>query len=273
MKDILKAKHLWLLIVLALMCSAFSTKLLIIENIIKNPKMVEIEGGTFIMGQNNGEGDEKPEHLVEIKDFYIAKFEITVAEYRKFCNATKRDMPKKPEWGWIDNHPIINTSWNDAIGYIEWLNEKTHQDYRLPTEAEFEYVIRNGGEPGVYPWGELQPTNENLADETYKSKTSRSRIWENYQDSFAFTAPVGSFEPNKLGVCDINGNIWEWCSDWYGAYSNQKMIDPQGPISGKNKVGRGASYDADPWHSRSASRAFVEPDFKRPGFRLALNKK
>ncbi|ALM06382.1 hypothetical protein SB49_00025 [Sediminicola sp. YIK13] len=59
-------------------------------------------------------------------------------------------------------------------------------------------------------------------------------------------APVGSFEPNKLGVCDINGNIWEWCSDWYGAYSNQKMIDPQGPISGKNKVGRGASYDCRP---------------------------
>ncbi|WP_165200536.1 formylglycine-generating enzyme family protein [Muriicola soli] len=233
------------------------------------PIMVKIKGGTYIMGQNDGEGDERPEHLVEIEDFYIAKFEITVSEYREFCLATDRTMPKQPEWGWIDDHPIINTSWNDACDYIQWLNKRTGEDYRLPTEAEFEYVIRNGGEKGVYPWGKALPSNENLADESFRAKTSRSGIWKNYYDGYAFTAPVGSFKPNKLGVCDINGNIWEWCSDWYGEYSDQKSKNPIGATTGKHKVGRGASYGTDPWHSRSASRAYVEPDFKRPGFRLA----
>lgn len=224
------------------------------------------------MGQNDGEVDEKPEHLVTIKDFYLSKFEITVSEYREFCTATNREMPKEPEWGWIDNRPIINTSWYDANAYIKWLNSQTNETFRLPTEAEFEFVIRNGGEKGIYPWGNGMPKDENLADETYKTKTAKTGIWNNYNDGFAHTAPVGSYGPNKLGVCDINGNIWEWCSDWYQGYSGNKMANPQGPGSGKWKVGRGASYDADPWHTRSASRAFVEPDFKRPGFRLAKDK-
>jgi len=237
-----------------------------------NPEMIQIPGGTFLMGQNDGEGDEKPEHEVIISDFLIGKYEVMVAEYKKFCLATNREMPADPEWGWIDNHPIINTSWNDAMAYIDWINEETKESYRLPTEAEFEYVIRNGGKPGIYPWGSGKPPEENLADEAFSKRTSNSRIWENYDDGFAYTAPVGSFKPNNLGVYDINGNIWEWCSDWYEGYSEKKSIDPKGPNMGRNKVGRGASYDADPWHSRSASRAFVEPSFKRPGFRLAKDK-
>ncbi|NNK28031.1 MAG: SUMF1/EgtB/PvdO family nonheme iron enzyme [Flavobacteriaceae bacterium] len=237
------------------------------------PKMVAIKGGTFIMGQNTGEGDEKPEHEVVLHDFFIGKYEVTVLEYRAFCEATEREMPEEPEWGWVDNHPIINLSWNDASAYIEWLNIITKQAYRLPTEAEFEYVIRNGGESGIYPWGNGIPQNENLADLAFNVKTSSNRIWKEHNDGHAFIAPVGSFKPNKLGVYDINGNIWEWCQDWYGHYPSQKTTNPKGPETGTHKVGRGGSYNADPWHSRSASRAWVKPDFKKPGFRLAKNKK
>ncbi|MCA0153466.1 formylglycine-generating enzyme family protein [Winogradskyella vincentii] len=237
---------------------------------VKHP-MVKIKGGTFIMGQNSGEGDEKPEHEVQILGFYMGKYEVTVKEYRKFCNATNRDMPKQPKWGWIDNHPIINTTWYDAQDYISWLNKVSSKNYRLPTEAEFEYVIRNGGQTGTYPWSDGQPKNENLADISFGNANNSNGIWKNYDDSFAHTSPVGSFESNLLGVYDINGNIWEWCNDWHQEYTSEKRINPKGPKTGIEKVGRGGSYNADPWHSRSASRAYVKPTFEGPGFRLAKN--
>lgn len=272
MNTIRISKSIWHI---ALGCVIFIGFLSMLQNpkrALKKPEMVKIEGGVFMMGQNNGEGDEKPEHEVELSDFFIGKFEITVAEYKVFCAATNRTMPKTPEWGWIDDHPIINTTWHDANAYIEWLNKQTQENYRLPTEAEFEYVIRNGGEKGVYPWGTGLPSNENIADEALKSQTSRTSVWNGYDDGYAYTAPVGSFDANKLGVHDINGNIWEWCSDWYQPYTNTKETNPKGAVTGKNKVGRGGSFDSDPWHSRTASRAFVEPSFTRPGFRLAKDK-
>ena len=234
--------------------------------------MVEIKGGKFVMGQNDGEKDEQPEHIVEIDDFFMGKYEITVAEFRLFCEATNRPMPVAPEWGWKENHPIMNTSWFDAIAYIEWLNKQMNETYRLPTEAEFEYVIRNGGKTGVFPWDSDVPVNENLADQALKAKTSNERIWPNYNDGFAFTAPVGSFEANALGIHDINGNIWEWCQDWYQSYPIKKDISLKQDFKKTHKVGRGGSYNADPWHSRSASRAWVKPSFKKPGFRLAKSK-
>ncbi|OEK01291.1 hypothetical protein BFP97_07085 [Roseivirga sp. 4D4] len=236
---------------------------------VEKPEMVRVKGGSFMMGQTDGEGDERPIHKVLLNDFYIGKYEVTVAAYRSFCNATGRDMPKVPEWGWIDDHPIINTTWYDARDYIVWLNKTMNETYRLPTEAEFEYVMRDGGKPGVYPWGDGLPKNENLADESLKESTGRTNVWKNHNDGFAFTAPVGSYAPNALGVYDINGNIWEWCNDWYYEYSSNEADNPKGAATGDSKVGRGASYDADPWHSRTASRAYVEPTFQRPGFRLA----
>lgn len=233
------------------------------------PQMVNIKGGTFLMGQADGEFDEKPVHEVTLSDFQMGKYEITVAEYRTFCEATNRNMPKEPEWGWIDNHPIINTNWYDTQAYIKWLNQKTGESYRLPTEAEFEYVIREGGKPGTFPWGNGKPKNENIADQSLKKINPSRTIWDGYDDGFPKVSPVGTFSPNQLGVHDINGNIWEWCDDWHASYSSNSVTNPKGPKTGTNKIGRGASFDSDPWHSRTASRAFVEPEFERPGFRLA----
>ena len=120
------------------------------------------------MGQVDGEFDEKPVQEVTLSDFQMGKYEVTVAEYRIFCEATNRNMPKEPEWGWTDKHPIINTNWYDAMAYIEWLNQKIGESYRLPTEAEFEYVIREGGKPGTFPLGNEKPKNENVADQSLK---------------------------------------------------------------------------------------------------------
>ena len=234
-----------------------------------NHEMVLIKGGTFLMGQEDGEGDEKPVHEVSLDDFFIGKFEITVAEYKEFCDETNRNMPKEPSFGWNDNHPIVNTSWFDAVAYIDWLNDKLGESYRLPTEAEFEYVIRNGGEAGIYPWGTDQPKNENIADETLAKEKSGRRFWQKYDDGYVNSSPVGAFPANKLGVHDINGNAWEWCSDWYDDYPSEAQKNPQGPDTGTHKVGRGASFDADPWHCRSAGRSWVNPTFTGPGFRLA----
>ncbi len=240
------------------------------------PETVLISGGTYQMGEANGEGDEKPVHKVTLSDFYIGKYEVTVKQYKQFCEDTKRELPKAPEWGWIDSHPIMNIIWYDAQAYIQWLNKKSGQNYRLPTEAEFEYVIRNGGKQGVYPFKKsTNDPKENVADESFSKKNpnwSRSRIWKDYTDGYAGTSPVGSFSANDLGVHDINGNAWEWVSDWYADYTDKDATNPTGPTEGKFKVGRGASYNADPWHTRSAGRNWVEPEFKKPGFRIAKDK-
>ncbi|MBT8220110.1 MAG: formylglycine-generating enzyme family protein [Bacteroidia bacterium] len=236
-----------------------------------SPELVLIKGGKFMMGQEDGEGDERPVHEVELSDFYIGKYEITVGEYRQYCQSNSVYMPAKPEWGWKDDHPIFNVSWNEADAYIVWINKTQDENYRLPTEAEFEYVMRKGGQPGLYPWGAGTPT-ENIADES-KLATNWSRgIWKGYNDGFPYTSPVGRLPANALGVHDLNGNVWEWVSDWYGAYPTEAVKDPQGPETGSHKVGRGASYNADPWHCRTAGRNWMGPNEKIPaGFRLAKN--
>jgi formylglycine-generating enzyme required for sulfatase activity len=232
------------------------------------PQMVLIKGGTFIMGTEDGEGDEKPTRRVTISDFFIGTHEITVEQYRLFANATNINMPKEPKWGWQEDHPIMNLTWHNAVAYIDWLNNKLGENFRLPTEAEFEYVIREGKSGATYSWMSYNTINENIADESYKDETSRN-IWDNYNDGFTFTSPVGSLEPNAFGVYDINGNVWEWVSDWYAHYPDQDEVNPQGPENGTHKVGRGASYASDPWHTRIAGRSWVLPEFEGPGLRLA----
>ncbi len=237
-----------------------------------SPELVVISGGTFIMGTEDGEGDEKPVRRVTLSDFYIGKYEVTVAEYRLFTELTGQKMPKEPSWGWIDDHPIINLNWHQAKAYIEWLNDVLDENFRLPTEAEFEFVIREGKSGTKYSWTSYNTINENIADESFKNETLRS-IWDNYDDGYVFTSPVGSFASNDFGVYDINGNAWEWVSDWYDHYPDKDELDPKGPIDGTHKVGRGASYASDPWHTRIAGRSWVLPEFEGPGFRLAKNLK
>ena len=108
------------------------------EKMAKKDGSVLVEGGTFYMGNNEGEEDEKPQHWVNVGSFNIDKYEVTVEKYKKFCTATNREMPREPKWGWHDDDPIVNVSWHDASEYAKWAGK------RLPTQAEWEYAARGG---------------------------------------------------------------------------------------------------------------------------------
>lgn len=233
-------------------------------------EFIFVHGGTFQMGDvlGNGDRDEKQVHPVTVSDFYLSKAEITVAQYRAFCKATRRKMPPAPEWRWQDNHPIVNVSWYDAKAFCDWAG------YRLPTEAEWEFAARNRGEAIQYAWGNALPLDKqagNVADESLKKYNPKTIIFENYNDGYPYTAPVASYSPNGLGLYDMTGNVWEWCADWYGKYEENPGIDPKGPPSGRYKVLRGGSWINDPQSSRTTNRFKNLPKnwYDCYGFRVA----
>jgi formylglycine-generating enzyme required for sulfatase activity len=185
--------------------------------------MVFILAGEFIMGSNDGGDDEKPQHRVTLDGYWIYKHEVTVAQYRKFCNATGRQMPDAPSWGWKDNHPIVKVTWHDATAYAQWAG------VRLPTEAEWEKAAR-GTDGRKYPWG-----NEWDASKCNNGETGPNQ-----------TTPVGSYPQgvSPFGVHDMAGNVWEWCADWYDRnyYHSAPSKNPTGPSSGDYRALRGGSW-------------------------------
>ena len=269
-----------------------------------SPVMILIPGGDFKMGSNAGETDEKPIHLVHIDSFYLSKYEVTVAEYKQFIDATSyqtdadkdggsyawdgKSWPKTAGVNWkCDpegkarpsteyNHPVIHVSWNDATEYAKWLSKKTSLNYRLPTEAEWEYAAGNGGKHTKYSWGNGDPAGKkggNVSDETAKRKFSGWPIFEGYDDGFLYTAPVGSFNANEFGLHDMSGNVWEWCQDWHadGYYAKSPASNPSGPTSGSDRVVRGGSWYDFPIGARVANRGRDSPGDRNIllGFRLA----
>lgn len=194
------------------------------------PTMVRVEEGTFSMGSNQSE-DEKPIHSVTVSGFSIGKYEVTVAEYKAFCNATNHPMPDgwTPRGGWIDTHPIANIKFNDAIAYCNWLNDIYNGNYRLPTEAEWEYAAKGGNKSRGY----IYSGSDTLDEVGFYGDNSGSR-----------THNVGSKKPNELGLYDMSGNVWEWCQDWYNDtyYSNSPSSNPRGPSSGSYHVLRGGAW-------------------------------
>lgn len=258
-----------------------------------------LKGGCFDMGDTfgDGEADEKPVHEVCLKDFYLGKYEVTVGQFRQFIKdsgyrteAEKgegcyywigkewKNDPKKnwrsPGFTQKDEHPVVCISYNDALAFIDWLAKKTGRTYRLPTEAEWEYAARSGGKKYKYSWGEGSPSG-NIADLSAKEAFSDWLIWEGYDDGYVYTAPVGSFPPNELGIRDMTGNVWEWCSDWYGEkyYSESPKDNPRGPNSGQFRVVRGGSWANGPRNVRASNREGSEPLYRNDtiGFRLALS--
>jgi formylglycine-generating enzyme required for sulfatase activity len=164
--------------------------------------MVIIPAGKFKMGDIQGTGDdsEKPVHEVTVKSFAMGCYPVTFAEYNYFCEATNREKPNDRGWG-RNNRPVINVSWEDAVAYTDWLSEQTGHTYRLPSEAQWEYVARAGTETD-YWWG----------NEIDKEKA-------NYDLNIGKTSPVDSFKPNPYGLYDTVGNVWEWCADsWHKNY-------------------------------------------------------
>ncbi|MFZ4395865.1 MAG: SUMF1/EgtB/PvdO family nonheme iron enzyme, partial [Kiritimatiellia bacterium] len=207
--------------------------------------------------------DELPPRKVHLDAYYMYKTEVTVAQYRKFCQATGRALPPAPRtpfsWARVfgkgeDALPIVNVTWKDAKAYADWAGAA------LPTEAEWEKAAR-GGDQRVFPWGDdwSPPAGTvNLADATFGANPLRSKYFlDGYKDGFVGTAPVGSFAANPYGLCDMAGNVAEWCADWYAAdyYRNAPTRNPTGPSTGVWRVVRGGSwYDGTPWTFRAASR-------------------
>lgn len=221
--------------------------------------MVLVKGGCFQMGDVLA-------HEVCIDDLYLSKYELTAGEFRSFVEKTgyrteaeRQDgchswsgskEKKRKDFSWrntnfpqTDRDPVICVSWNDAQEYIKWLNKITGKDYRLPTEAEWEYAARSRGKAYIYSWGNGGPSG-NIADDKAKELIGKTGE-HSYNDGYAFTSPAGSFKPNELGIFDMSGNVSEWTADWFDKdyYEHSPKDNPTGPASGECKVIRGASWN------------------------------
>jgi len=212
--------------------------------------LVHIEGGTFQMGSDNGYESEKPVHQVTLSDFYISQYPITVKQYRLFCDGTHKKMPKKPSWGWKDDHPIINVCWNDAKAYCEWKNG------RLPTEAEWEFAARGG--------------NKSIGYKYSGGDQVKKVAW--YKDNTNQTYIVGKKQPNELNLFDMSGNVWEWCmDDWSDHYREEPQSNPQSSTESNECVRRGGSWRSGDYQLRVTNRRGENPECNYGddvGFRL-----
>jgi formylglycine-generating enzyme required for sulfatase activity len=219
--------------------------------------MIKILGGTFKMGRNDGDIRERPEFTVTVRDFWIAKTEVTNAEYEQFVRETGYPAPSY----WIGNHPpkgqemmpVVYVDMKDIEEFIKWRSNRDGIKYRLPTEEEWEYAARNGSNNNLYPWGDKWE-NDRAAVEVFR------------------VMPVGSFPKgaNKWGVLDLIGNVWEWTSSKIKPYPGAKIVFNKP----NNFVIRGGCFNSKASGDRaitSTTRGDVEPTRKDGllGFRLA----
>ncbi|MFH0735700.1 MAG: formylglycine-generating enzyme family protein [bacterium] len=215
-------------------------------------EMVTVNGGTFSMGSVAGPGNEQPVHSVTLSTFKIAKYEVTQ-------NLWKTVMGTNPSSSTGDeNRPVEQVSWADVQSFITTLNGMTGKTYRLPTEAEWEYAARGGNQSQGY---------------TYAGSNDINAVAWYDVNSGGTTHPVGTKAANELGIYDMSGNVWEWCSDWYSEtyYSVSPNTNPPGPGSGTYRVLRGGSRYTVNYVSRSAFRFSYSPNANGIdiGFRLA----
>ncbi|HWQ40985.1 MAG TPA: SUMF1/EgtB/PvdO family nonheme iron enzyme [Desulfosporosinus sp.] len=214
--------------------------------------MVAIEGGSFIMGSNDGSHYEKPIHRVTVSDFYMGKTEVTQALWMAV-------MGNNPSYFKGDNLPVENVSWDDVQEFIKRLNRLTGKKYRLPTEAEWEYAAGGGSE-----------------NRTKWTGTDIEYMVGNYawikSNAGSQTHEVASKFSNSLGLFDMTGNVWEWCSEWYSDYSATDQNNPTGAIFGSFRVLRGISWLNDLSSSKVTFRSGNKPDYcgNSLGFRLSL---
>lgn len=217
---------------------------------------VFVQGGSFEMGVPDtstleGSDIEKPQHKVTLKGFYILKTQVTQALWSSIMDSNPSFHKS------CFTCPVENVSWFDAQKFITKLNKLNKEHYRLPTEAEYEYAARGGNKSRGFDY-----SGSNSIDDA-------GWFINNCKGS---SHPVGEKKPNELGLLDMSGNIWEWCSDWYGAYYyNQSPADnPQGPAQGEQKVLRGGTWLSLDEGCLSISRGALNPLSKNKftGFRI-----
>ncbi|MDP4185127.1 MAG: SUMF1/EgtB/PvdO family nonheme iron enzyme [Bacteroidota bacterium] len=202
-------------------------------------RMIRINPGVYNRGCQEGDYDERPVHQVQItKPFYIASTEVTNSAFEQFMPEHKK-MRGKFNTSYNDDDPVVFVSWNDAVAFCKWLSAKEKKNYRLPTEAEWEYACR-AGTTTFYSTGDTLPSG-------YRKGNLKGDL-----GGYATAIPdpkkaapnlkVGQTPPNAWGLYDMHGNVEEWCSDWYGPYHPEKQKDPVGPVDGDFKVTRGGSH-------------------------------
>ncbi|MBU0728310.1 MAG: SUMF1/EgtB/PvdO family nonheme iron enzyme [Proteobacteria bacterium] len=216
--------------------------------------MIFVKGGCFKMGDTFDIGNqfEKPVHKVCLDDYYIAKYEVTQGNWQGVLG----DNPSHFKNG--ADFPVERVSWDDAQKYLEKLKGLTGKKFRLPTEAEWEFAARSRGMNQKYSGG------DDVDAVAWYMENSKGHTWE-----------VGTKNPNQLGIHDMSGNVWEWCSDWYSDtyYGISPGKNPQGPTTGTSRVVRGGSWSYYRDNVRAAYRGRYMPyfKFKYLGFRLALD--
>lgn len=218
-------------------------------------EMVRVEGGTFHMGatsEQEGEVDsnEKPVHPVTLSSYYIGKTEVTQALWQAV-------MGSNPSYFKGADLPVECVSWNDCQEFIQKLNRLTGRNFRLPTEAEWEFACRGGNNSRGYK---------------YSGSNDIDNVAWYGGNSGDQTHPVGTKAPNELGIYDMSGNVWEWCSDWYIDYTSDLETNPTGPQSGSYRVIRGGGWYVIAWFCRSSTRIDYDPSHRDYdlGLRLAL---
>jgi formylglycine-generating enzyme required for sulfatase activity len=231
--------------------------------------MVLVKGGCYQMGDIFGDedADERPVHKVCVDDFYMGETEVTQRQWTEIMGSNPSYFKT------CDDCPVERVSWDDVQEFIKRLNEKTtplvplnkggfRGLYRLPTEAEWEYAARSGGK--MEKWAGTSNESE-LGDYAW------------YYCNLGVEGeshPVKEKKPNGLGLYDMSGNVWEWCSDWYNDnyYKNSPRNNPKGPSSGQVRVLRGGSWNFSSKHSRTVNRGRILPDFRKLdlGFRCVM---
>ena len=221
--------------------------------------MIAVEGGAFSMGGatseqgSDADSDERPVHSVTLSDYYIGETEVT----QELWQAVMGNNPSY--YSGYPQRPVEYVSWNDCQEFITKLNNLTGKNFRLPTEAEWEYAARGGNKSKGYKYS----GSNTVGDVAWYDSNSISR-----------THDVKTKQANELGIYDMSGNVYEWCQDWYNSsyYSSSPENNPTGPTSGSSRVLRGGSWDSDARFCRVSSRRSDDPDFRDDslGFRLAL---
>ncbi|MBF2090176.1 MAG: SUMF1/EgtB/PvdO family nonheme iron enzyme [Synechococcales cyanobacterium K44_A2020_017] len=233
-----------------------------------------IPSGTFTMGSPDGEGykDEKPQHSVTISSFWMGKYPVTQSQWRTVSALPKieRDLDADPASFKGDHRPVEQVSWHDAVEFCQRLSKHTGREYRLPSEAEWEYACRSGTTTPFH----VGPTIITELANYNGNDTYSNGLKGIYSEQ---TTEVGSFPANAFGLYDMHGNVWEWCLDhWHDTYQGSSTDGSAWVTGGDNarRVLRGGSWDSYPWHCRSAYRHWYGPggrDFLFFGFRVVVS--
>ncbi len=219
--------------------------------------MISIKGGDFKMGNNNAPSGDELEHAVTIRSFLFGKYEVTQQQWQDVMGSNPSENKG------CANCPVENVSWEDVMKFIRRINVASNKRFRLPTEAEWEYVARIGGKPEIDSAG---------GQEEYIKKTA----WY-FANSDKKTHPVGEKQPNILGIYDLYGNVSEWCSDWYAPYyykDDDSQKSPEGPPLGKEKVVRGGSFSeylGDRFRPSLRNKLKPTTKLREVGFRLVMD--